>query len=544
METFNELNLNPSLLSAIQELGYTKPSPIQAQALPILLGEPTDFLGLAATGTGKTAAFAIPLIERTNSTRRAVQTLVLCPTRELALQVSGQINLLGKNMGVKALPIYGGASFSEQLQGLKRGVTVVVGTPGRVIDHMDRGTLHLDQVDTVILDEADEMISMGLKDDLEKILSTVPAGLTHTWLFSATMGAEVRKVAEKYLKNPKQVQVNKTEMLPEGIQQLYYVTQEANKPEVLCKLIDAADDFYGIVFCQTKSLVTDLTQYLRGRGYPVDCLHGDMDQSARERTMKAYRDRKVTLLICTDVASRGLDVKDITHVINYSIPRELDNYVHRIGRTARSGKEGYAMSLVTASHRALIPRIERLTKRRMLEGKIPTRKEIGLKKVAKVLSHFESQVSFPRALETMGDAWKASISKMTPDEITGRFLVMMYPEIFAERAQLNEGKSMQVQVASASARHSTSTTSSSESVIIRRGASSSSFSSSGTSGAFGSAGSGSGERGKRDFAGPRGKPREYSRDRPRKEGGDEKSAPWKKKDSASRYSAPRKERRT
>lgn len=435
MQTFNELNISPEILRAITDLGYEKPSPIQAESLPILLGEPTDFLGLAATGTGKTAAFAIPLLEKIDASQRTLQALILCPTRELAIQVAGQISIIGKHKGIQALPIYGGAGYGDQISGLKRGVQVVVGTPGRVIDHMERGTLRLNALKTVILDEADEMISMGFKEDLESILGNIPKGSSNIWLFSATMSSDVRKVADEYLTSPRQVQVNKTEMLPESIEQIYYPTQESNKPEVLCKLVDAADDFYGLVFCQTKALVTDLNQYLKGRNYRVDCLHGDMDQNARERTMKSFRDRKVNLLICTDVASRGLDVKDVTHVINYSIPRELDNYVHRIGRTARSGKTGFAMSLVTPSHRGLIGRIEKMTRRRMKEGKIPTRKEIGIKKVSQVLESLKKQETFSRAVDLMDTSWKEAAASMGSEEIAARFLTLMFPEVFSDRAQ-------------------------------------------------------------------------------------------------------------
>lgn len=435
MKSFNELPLSPPLLRAVSDLGFEKPSPIQAEALPILLGEPTDFLGLAATGTGKTAAFALPLLERINPSRRGVQALVLCPTRELAVQVAEQINLFGKYKRIEALPVYGGAGYEEQLRGLRRGVSVVVGTPGRLVDHVTRGSLRLDELETLVLDEADEMISMGFKDDLEAILSGITPGACNTWLFSATMSPEVRTVADTYLRDPRQVQVNRTEVLPESIEQLYYVTSESNKPEVLCKLIDAAEDLYGLVFCQTKALVVDLNQYLLGRGYLADCLHGDMDQKARERTMKAFRERKVNLLICTDVASRGLDVKDITHVINYSIPRELDHYVHRIGRTGRSGKSGLAMSLVTGSARGLIARIERMTRSRMTEGKIPSRKEIGIKKAAAALTRFEAQKSYSLAMELMGDDWTRKIAEMSKEEIAGRFLTLMHPELFERREQ-------------------------------------------------------------------------------------------------------------
>lgn len=435
MQSFKELDLNPSLMRAVTEMGFETPTPIQAQTLPILLDEPTDFLGLAATGTGKTAAFGLPLLTRINTHQRGVQALILCPTRELAIQVSGQIDLMGKYMGIKSLPIYGGAPYAEQIHGLKRGIQVVVGTPGRVVDHMQRGTLNLEGLTTLILDEADEMISMGFKDDLEAVLGAVPEGQANIWLFSATMSPDVRRVADEYLKSPKQVQVNRTEMLSSSVEQIYYTTQESNKPEVLCKILDAADDIYGIVFCQTKALVIDLNQYLMGRGYRTDCLHGDMDQNARDRTMRGFREKRVNILIATDVACRGLDVKDITHVINYSIPREMDNYVHRIGRTARSGKAGLALSLVTPSHRGLVRRIEQMTKTRMTEGRIPTRKEIGIRRIAKSLDTFMGQTSGTRAAELLDAPWKMAIEAMSKEEIAGRFLALMLPEVFAEREE-------------------------------------------------------------------------------------------------------------
>jgi ATP-dependent RNA helicase DeaD len=451
VKSFDELKLSAALMRAIADLGYTAPSPIQQQALPILLGPATDFLGLAATGTGKTAAFGIPLLEKMDHSSKAVQGIVLCPTRELALQVTGQINLLGKFVGVRALPIYGGAPYGDQIRGLKNGVGIVVGTPGRIIDHINKGTLNLSDVKTVILDEADEMISMGFKDDLELILQAAPRESSNIWLFSATMSKEVRRVADEYLRDPEHVQVNRTEMVPSTIEQLYYPVRESDKPEVLCKLIEAADSFYGLIFCQTKALVTDLNQYLVNRGYKVDCLHGDKDQNSRERTMQAFRDKKVTILVCTDVASRGLDVKDITHVVNYSIPRELDNYVHRIGRTARSGKSGIAMSLVSASNRGLISRVEAMTKSRMKEGKIPTRKDIGMKKTSKLLTQFQGQKFHARASEILGDDWKTTIAEMSPEEIVGRFVSLISPELFEDREKAKPYSSMPGPSASADA---------------------------------------------------------------------------------------------
>ncbi len=432
LENFDELELRPELKRAITDLGYTKPSPIQAQALPILLGEGTDFIGLAATGTGKTAAFALPLLQRIDLQSRDVQAIILCPTRELCLQVSQQIDKYGKHLGVRSLAIYGGAGYDEQLRGLKKGVPIVVGTPGRIMDHMERGTLKLGRVTNVVLDEADEMISMGFREAMETILGGVPRDKSNVWLFSATMSGPVRKVADQFLKKPKMTQVNKQEMLSSTVEQIYYMTQEQHKPEILCKLIDAADDFYGVVFCQTKSLVADLTRYLTERTYKADALHGDMSQSARETVVMAFRQRRVKILVCTDVASRGLDIKDVTHVVNFSIPRELDSYVHRIGRTARSGKSGLALSLVTPSHRHLVSKIEYLTKSRLTEGTVPTRRTIGLKKIGLLRQEFLNQGAFNRALELMDGDWKQSIATMGPEEVAARFLSLMYPWVFAE----------------------------------------------------------------------------------------------------------------
>lgn len=430
MDSFKELEISAPLMSAIEGLGYEKPSPIQALTLPILLKESCDFIGLAATGTGKTAAFAIPLLEKIAKGARGVQAIILCPTRELAMQVAEQINILAKFKDIHALPIYGGASYETQLRGLKSGNAIVVGTPGRVIDHIERGTLKLEKVHTVILDEADEMISMGFKEELDKILESIPKESSHIWLFSATLNRQVRRVADAYLRNPRQVEVNRSEVLSSTVEQFYYVTREQNKPEIICKLIDASPDFYGIIFCQTKALVTDLCQYLADRGYRVDSLHGDKGQREREHTMRVFRERQVQMIVCTDVAARGLDVKDVTHVINYSLPREMDNYVHRIGRTARSGKSGLALNLVTPAHRYLIARIEQVTKSKMKEGTLPSRRDLAKIKMGPSLDQFKSQDKFARAQEMMSDEWKETLKSMSSEEVASRFLCLRFPEIF------------------------------------------------------------------------------------------------------------------
>jgi len=427
--SFDQFSFSNEIKKAISEMGFTSATPIQQEALPILLGEPTDFLGLAATGTGKTAAFGIPLLEKLDPKNKDVQALILCPTRELAKQVAEQMNLLARYKRTKTLAIYGGSDYSGQLRALRDGVSIVVGTPGRIIDHLERGTLTLNSLKTVILDEADEMISMGFKEDIEAILERASESeRLNTWLFSATMGREIRKIADHFLDEPQQIQINKTEMVTSAVKQYFYAVREEEKPDVLGRLIDQVPGFYGLIFCQTKALVIELTQTLKSKGYLADCLHGDMEQNARERMMKAFKAKTMTILICTDVASRGIDVKDLTHVINYSLPRELDLYVHRIGRTGRGGKEGLALSLVTPSHMNLVKKIEQMTKSKMTRAQVPSDAELLNLKVDKLLNDFNA----PIAQDALGaseieklmnsSGWKDVIETMTKEEIIGRFL--------------------------------------------------------------------------------------------------------------------------
>ena len=417
-------------MKSIKEMGFETPTPIQIETIPLLLKHQTDFLGLAATGTGKTAAYSIPLLEGLDASAKGVQALILCPTRELAKQVSEQINLLARYKKTKAIAIYGGSDYAGQLRALKEGVSIVVGTPGRIIDHLERGTLNLNNLKNVILDEADEMISMGFKEEIEFILEKVNQEEKHqTWLFSATMSREVRKIADQFLDDPEQIQINKTEVLSNSVKQYFYMVREDEKPEVIGKLIDQVPGFYGLIFCQTKALVIDLTQILKSRGYAVDCLHGDMEQNARERTMKAFKAKQVNIMVCTDVASRGIDVKDLTHVINYSLPRELDLYVHRIGRTGRGGKEGLALSLVTPSHNGLIYRIEKATQSKMIKANVPTDADLASIKVQKALQDFlapeaEGTLPLAKVQELISKSeWKRSVEQMSKEEIIARFLL-------------------------------------------------------------------------------------------------------------------------
>lgn len=432
---FSSFQFSDEITKAISELGFTAPTPIQQETIPLLLNNQTDFLGLAATGTGKTAAFGIPLLENMDApaskTKQTVQALILCPTRELAKQVTEQLNLLARYKKTKACAIYGGSDYASQLRTLKDGISIVVGTPGRIIDHLERKTLNLNTLKTVVLDEADEMISMGFKTEIERILQAVQQADKHqTWLFSATMSREVKKISEQFLTDPLQIQINKTEVVASGVEQIYYQLREDEKPNVIAKVIDLNPDFYGIIFCQTKALVVDLTQHLKNQGYKVDCLHGDMDQNARERTMKSFKNKFVNIIVCTDVASRGIDVKELTHVINYSLPRELDLYIHRIGRTGRGGNKGIALSLVTASHQGLVGKIEKATRSQMKKMPIPSDAELLDAKLLAAYNSF-ANITDESNIQTIIQKitkspelsqWMDSIDQMDKAEIVARFL--------------------------------------------------------------------------------------------------------------------------
>jgi ATP-dependent RNA helicase DeaD len=428
--SFADFSFSPELARAVKEMGFENPTPIQQQTIPLLMSGSTDFLGLASTGTGKTAAFGIPLLEQLDSNVKSVQALVLCPTRELAKQVSEQFNMLARFKPTKALAIYGGSDYGGQLRALRDGVSIVVGTPGRIIDHLDRGTLKIDQLKTVVLDEADEMISMGFREEIETILSRVDnQGTLQKWMFSATMSKDIRKITDKFLHNPKQVQINKDSGgAAATVSQHYFPVHEDQKIALLENLIDSAPDFHGLVFCQTKILVEEITRQLKIDGYAADCLHGDMDQKSRERVMKGFKSAQVRIVVCTDVASRGIDVKGLTHVINYSLPRELENYVHRIGRTGRAGKEGVAWNLVNPGHMNLVPQIEKLTRAKMIRSGFPKPKDIMRAKAERALIEFANLASVEGvdhelATQIMSETgWKQAMESMSKEEIAVRFL--------------------------------------------------------------------------------------------------------------------------
>lgn len=371
-EFFGEIQLSKKILAAITEMGFEEPSPIQSQTIPLVL-EGHDVIGQAQTGTGKTAAFGIPTLERITENRQ-IQALVLTPTRELAIQISEELTKIGKFKRIKTLPIYGGQSIDRQIRALKFGVQLVIGTPGRLLDHIRRNTIKLDSVKTLILDEADEMLDMGFIDDIEAILQNIPAEGRQTLLFSATMPAPIASLAVKYMNEPRKVSISKEQLTVPLIDQWYYETRE--KLEGLCRVLDVEDIGRLIIFCRTKKGVDDLVASLQARGYMSDGLHGDLSQAQRDRVMKKFRDGKLEILVATDVAARGLDIEHITHVINYDIPQDHESYVHRIGRTGRAGKKGVAITFIEPREYRQLKIIEKLAKTRILRKQLPSSADI------------------------------------------------------------------------------------------------------------------------------------------------------------------------
>lgn len=374
--TFEEMCLDTRIMRAIAEMGFEQPSPIQAQSIPIAV-EGKDMIGQARTGTGKTASFGIPMLQRINPKDKNLQAIVLCPTRELAIQSANEIRKLAKFLhGIKVLPIYGGQEISKQIRSLKGGVQIVIGTPGRVMDHLRRHTLKPQTVDIVVLDEADEMLNMGFREDIETILGQLPEE-RQTMLFSATMPKPILEIAKRYLHEPEIVKVIQKELTVPKIEQYYYEVNPRKKNEVLSRLLDMYDPSLSLVFCNTKRKVDELVADLKGRGYFAEGLHGDMKQSQRDRVMNGFRNGRTDILVATDVAARGIDVDDVEAVFNYDVPQDDEYYVHRIGRTGRAGREGRAFTLVVGKEIYKLKDIQRYCKTKIRRQPIPSVNDVS-----------------------------------------------------------------------------------------------------------------------------------------------------------------------
>ncbi|MDO7787452.1 DEAD/DEAH box helicase [Desulforamulus aquiferis] len=367
---FGELELDPKIVDGLIEMGFEEPTPIQQLAVPLVLAG-YDIIGQAQTGTGKTAAFGIPLSQKIDFKRRGVQAIIITPTRELAIQVGEEISKIGRYRRIRALPIYGGQSIDRQIRSLRQGVQVVVGTPGRLLDHLRRQTLKLDQVNLVILDEADEMLDMGFVDDIEDILKHTP-NERQTLLFSATMPEEISRLAHRYMTEPRYVTVSKANLTVPQIEQVFYEAPEKHKLEALCRLLDITEITQGIVFCRTKRGVDELVAGLQARGYTAVSLHGDLSQQQRNTVMRQFRSGEVELLVATDVAARGLDIEGVSHVINYDIPQDPEFYVHRIGRTGRAGRSGVAITIITPREYRQLRLIENIIKTKIRRERLPS----------------------------------------------------------------------------------------------------------------------------------------------------------------------------
>jgi ATP-dependent RNA helicase DeaD len=392
--TFADLQIHPSVLQAVGDVGYETPSAIQAATIPALM-HGSDVVGLAQTGTGKTAAFAIPILSKIDTTSKVTQALVLAPTRELALQVAEAFGRYGAHLPqLNVLPIYGGQSYGVQLAGLKRGAHVVVGTPGRVIDHLQRGTLDVSRVDYLVLDEADEMLNMGFAEDVERILADTPE-YKQVALFSATIPRAIRAIMSKYLHDPVEVTVDAKTTTAENISQRYIQVAGPRKMDALTRVLEVEPFEAMLVFVRTKQATEDVAERLRARGFSAAAINGDIPQAQRERTIAALKDGSVDILIATDVAARGLDVDRISHVLNYDIPQDTESYVHRIGRTGRAGRSGEALLFVTPRERHLLKSIEKATRQKLTEAALPTVEDVNAQRVAKFRDSITDALNTP-----------------------------------------------------------------------------------------------------------------------------------------------------
>ena len=385
MKTFEELGVNEAIRSAILELGFEHPMPVQEEVIPYLLGENNDVIALAQTGTGKTAAYGIPVLQKTDATKKATQALILSPTRELCLQIADDLKGFGKYIdGLHVVAVYGGASIITQIHELKHGAQIIVATPGRLIDLMERGVVKLENVRNVVLDEADEMLNMGFSDSINTIFEAVPAD-RNTLLFSATMSKEIEKIAKSYLTDYKEIVVGSRNEGAESVNHIYYLVNAKDKYLALKRIADFYPHIFAIIFCRTKIETQEVADKLIKDGYNAEALHGDLSQQQRDLTMQKFRQHTVQLLVATDVAARGLDVDDLTHVINYGLPDDVENYTHRSGRTGRAGKKGTSISIIHTREKSKVRNIERIIGKDFVDGELPSPEEICKKQLYKVM---------------------------------------------------------------------------------------------------------------------------------------------------------------
>lgn len=429
--TFKETGLKPELLSAISEMGFEQPTPIQEKTIPHLLNNTNDLVALAQTGTGKTAAFGLPILHHINTESSQIQALVLCPTRELCLQITRDLDSFSRNLkGQKNIPVYGGADIRKQINDLRTGGQIVVGTPGRVHDLIRRKVLNISEIKWLVLDEADEMLSMGFKEELDAILSETPAA-KQTLLFSATMPREIRDITEKFLDSPEEIAVGKRNAGAENVEHHYYVVHARDKYATLKRIADNYPDCYAIVFCRTRMETREVAEKFMADGYNADALHGDLSQAQRDQVMNRFRTRHLQMLIATDVAARGLDVNDLTHVINYSLPDDPEVYIHRSGRTGRAGKSGISVSIVHMRETGKLRQIEQIARKHFQRKMVPGGEEI----CEKQLMHLIERVVQVEVNDSRIDPYLPEIRKkfagLDSEEILKRFVSVEFNQFLS-----------------------------------------------------------------------------------------------------------------
>jgi ATP-dependent RNA helicase DeaD len=442
MTTFSELGLRPELLEAVTQMGFTAPTPIQEQTIPLLTENITDLVALAQTGTGKTAAFGLPLLNILDEERRTPQALILCPTRELCMQISKDLEAFSSKMPlVKIVAVYGGAAISTQISQIKRGVQIVVATPGRLKDLIDRKAIALGEVETLVLDEADEMLNMGFRDDIDYILATTPAE-KQTWLFSATMPSEVSSISKRYMVSPVEISVGKKNQGATNISHMYYMVSNHNRYNALKRIADFHPDIYGIIFCRTKIETQEIAEKLIKDGYNADSLHGDLSQVQRDSVMRKFRNKNLQMLVATDVAARGIDVDSITHVIHYNLPDDSESYTHRSGRTARAGKSGISLAIITPRDLNKIRQVEHRIGTQFIHAQVPTGIEVCEQQLI-YLAQKAHDVAVNPDIEQYLSAIVEKFEDMSKEEVLKSFLSLEFNrflEYYKNAQDLNEGR--------------------------------------------------------------------------------------------------------
>jgi|SRR5579863_1103732 len=436
--TIHALNLDKRLVQAISELGFTEFSEIQQKAIPILLERAADFIGLAQTGTGKTASFGLPLIQAVDVAERSTQALILCPTRELCVQIATELNRYGKHIqGLRIVAVYGGADIRNQIRELKHGAHIVVGTPGRLQDHIDRDTIHLNNVRTVVLDEADQMLDMGFQEPIDAILSTLPTD-KKIWLFSATMQSKIEKIANTYMHNPVRITIGTRNSSAQNIEHQYCLVRASDRYAAIQRFIDYYPDMFGMLFCRTRRDAQEISKKLFRDGYRVDALHGDLSQSQRDAVMSKFRSKKLQLLVATDVAARGLDVDDVTHVLHYNIPEDLENYTHRSGRTARAGKSGLSIVIATVRERSRIRMVEGQIGKKFTHIQVPSGALVCQNQLAQIAESLLQTTAIPASAVSHVKTLSEMLSSLTREELIERIVAMKCVDLFKRYAQADD----------------------------------------------------------------------------------------------------------